>query len=216
MSRLQSGAEAMRYIVIEGNIGAGKTTLVENLAKDVPARPLLEEFVDNPFLKKFYKDRNRYAFQVEMAFLADRYFQLREQLEPDLFYPVILADYAAFKNLIFARVNLASEDYQLYRKFWDISFRQMRQPDVLIYLHVPVEVLLQRILGRGRDFEKDMEVSYLKDIEKSYLKYLKSITSYPVIALEHINFELSYQLVKEVVSDKNSIKRKGLQWREIK
>lgn len=134
------------YITIEGNIGAGKTTLAHLLAKHFDARLVLEEFADNPFLPKFYEDQERYAFPLELFFMAERYKQLKEMLHTrDLFQTITVSDYLFSKCLIFAKVNLAEEEYRLYQKLFEIMQQQILQPDILIYLHAPVAKLQQNI-----------------------------------------------------------------------
>lgn len=198
----------MSYIVIEGNIGAGKTTLVNKIAPALNARIVLEEFKENPFLEKFYQNPQRYAFQLEMAFLADRYHQLQESLKPDLFHQQIVADYAPFKNLIFAQVNLSGEDFRLYKRLWDISFRHFPKPDVLIYIKKDMEVLLHQILQRGRPFEKNIEVSYLQKLEKAYRQYLSQRKDIPIYIVDINDFVIMQKTVIQLVK-KIKVLKKG-------
>lgn len=163
----------IKYIAIEGNIGAGKTTLAKILAKRLKGRLVLEEFADNPFLEKFYQEPERYAFSVEMAFLADRYHQLSElPSSGDLFQNYIIADYAPFKSLIFAQNNLSEAEFRLYRQFWQMAFQNIPKPDLLIYLQRSHENLLVNIHNRGRDFEQNLETPYLKKLTERYNFYL--------------------------------------------
>lgn len=178
------------YIAIEGNIGSGKTTLSKLLAERLNARLVLEEFEENPFLERFYKDPQRYAFSVEMSFLADRFHQLNGlPSTQDLFLPNILADYAPFKNLIFAQNNLSSIEFQLYRKFWEMAMAKLRQPDLLIYLHRPLESLLKNIAKRGRSFEENIDQSYLLKLSTSYQSYIKQNWQGKIIYLEADSFD---------------------------
>lgn len=141
--------QKFNYIAFEGNIGAGKTTLVHKIAEDFNAKTVLERFADNPFLPKFYKDQNRYAFPLEMSFLADRYQQLSDDLAQfDLFKDFIVADYHIFKSLIFAKITLQEDEYRLYRNLFDIIYKEMPKPDLYIYLYQNTDRLLQNIKKR--------------------------------------------------------------------
>jgi len=163
------------YIAIEGNIGAGKTTLVSKLAEDFNAKTVLERFADNPFLPKFYKDQNRYAFPLEMSFLADRYQQISDDLAQfDLFKDFIIADYHIFKSLIFAKVTLAEDEYRLYKTLFDIIYREMPKPDLYVYLYQNTERLLANIKRRGRSYEQEIPAEYLEKINNGYLDYIKT------------------------------------------
>jgi 2-amino-4-hydroxy-6-hydroxymethyldihydropteridine diphosphokinase len=163
------------YIAIEGNIGAGKTTLVSKLADDFNAKTVLERFADNPFLPKFYKDQNRYAFPLEMSFLADRYQQISDDLAQfDLFKDFIIADYHIFKSLIFAKVTLAEDEYRLYKTLFDIIYKEMPKPDLYVYLYQNTERLLANIKRRGRSYEQEIPAEYLEKINNVYLDYIKT------------------------------------------
>jgi deoxyguanosine kinase len=173
------------YISFEGNIGAGKTTLVHKIAEDFNAKTVLERFADNPFLPKFYKDQNRYAFPLEMSFLADRYQQLSDDLAQfDLFKDFIVADYHIFKSLIFAKITLAEDEYRLYRNLFDIIYKEMPKPDLYVYLYQNPERLLQNIKKRGRNYEQNIEASYLDKINNGYLEYIKSQTDLNVLIID--------------------------------
>ncbi|MBZ4036896.1 2-amino-4-hydroxy-6-hydroxymethyldihydropteridine diphosphokinase [Flavobacterium sp. 17A] len=173
------------YIAFEGNIGAGKTTLVHKIAEDFNAKTILERFADNPFLPKFYKDQNRYAFPLEMSFLADRYQQLADDLAQfDLFKDFIVADYHIFKSLIFAKITLAEDEYRLYRNLFDIIYKEMPKPDLYVYLYQNTERLLQNIKKRGRAYEQNIEASYLEKINNGYLEYIKSQTDLNVLIID--------------------------------
>lgn len=175
----------MKYIAIEGNIGAGKTTLAKLLSKKLKGRLVLEEFADNPFLEKFYQDQERYAFSVEMAFLADRYHQLSEiPSSGDLFQPYIVADYAPFKSLIFAQNNLSQDEFRLYREFWSLAFNTIRQPDLIIYLNRSYGSLQGNIKKRGRSYEQNLENNYLESLSKRYSYYLKHFWDGKIIRVE--------------------------------
>lgn len=173
------------YVAFEGNIGAGKTTLVHKIAEDFNGKTVLERFADNPFLPKFYKDQNRYAFPLEMSFLADRYQQLSDDLAQfDLFKDFIVADYHIFKSLIFAKITLQEDEYRLYRNLFDIIYKEMPKPDLYIYLYQNTERLLQNIKKRGRTYEQNIEASYLEKINNGYLEYIKSQTDLNVLIID--------------------------------
>ncbi|KAF2336094.1 2-amino-4-hydroxy-6-hydroxymethyldihydropteridine diphosphokinase [Flavobacterium nitrogenifigens] len=176
------------YVAFEGNIGAGKTTLVHKISEDFNGKTVLERFADNPFLPKFYKDQNRYAFPLEMSFLADRYQQLADDLAQfDLFKDFIVADYHIFKSLIFAKITLAEDEYRLYRNLFDIIYREMPKPDLYIYLYQNTDRLLQNIKKRGRVYEQNIEATYLEKINNGYLEYIKSQTDLNVLIIDVSN-----------------------------
>jgi len=165
------------YIAIEGNIGAGKTSLATMISQDFNAKLILERFKDNPFLPKFYEDQHRYAFPLEMSFLADRYQQLSDDLaQYDLFTDFIVSDYDVFKSLIFAKITLQEDEYSLYNKLFSIIYKELLKPDLYVYLYQNTDRLLENIKTRGRDYEQNIQPEYLMDINKSYLSYIKSQT----------------------------------------
>ena len=177
--------EQFNYVAFEGNIGAGKTTLATKIAEDFNAKTVLERFADNPFLPKFYKDQNRYAFPLEMSFLADRYQQLSDDLAQfDLFKDFIVADYHIFKSLIFAKITLADDEYRLYRNLFDIIYKEMPKPDLYVYLYQNSERLLQNIKKRGRSYEQEIPADYLDKINNGYLDYIKSQTELNVLIID--------------------------------
>ncbi len=177
--------EKFNYIAFEGNIGAGKTSLAIRFAEDFNAKGVLERFADNPFLPKFYEDQNRYAFPLEMSFLADRYKQLSDDLAQfDLFKDFIVADYHIFKSLIFAKITLSEDEYRLYRTLFDIVYREMPKPDLYIYLYQNSERLLQNIKKRGRSYEQKIPADYLDKINNGYLDYIKSQTELNVLIID--------------------------------
>ncbi len=177
--------EQYNYIAIEGNIGAGKTTLVNKIADDFNAKTVLERFADNPFLPKFYEDQIRYAFPLEMSFLADRYQQISDDLAQfDLFKDFIVADYHIFKSLIFAKVTLTEDEYRLYRKLFEIIYREMKKPDLYIYLYQNTERLLENIKLRGRSYEQNIPAEYLEKINSGYLDYIKSQPDLNVLIID--------------------------------
>ena len=162
------------FVTIEGNIGAGKTTLAHLLSKHYNARLVLEQFADNPFLAKFYENPQQNAFPLELFFMAERYKQLKELLHTkDLFQHTTISDYIFTKCLLFAKVNLPDEEFLLYQRLFDIIHQQLIQPDILIYLHAPVNKLQASIRKRGRAYEQSIPDSYLFDIQQTYIHYIK-------------------------------------------
>ena len=163
-----------QFITIEGNIGAGKTTLSNILAQKLNAKLILEEFADNPFLPKFYEKPDQYAFPLELFFMAERYKQLKDFLNTqDLFQQVTISDYLFTKCLLFAKVNLPDEEFRLYQKLFDISHQQITVPDILIYLHAPVQKLQENIKKRNRSYEQDIKDDYLFNLQETYTSYIK-------------------------------------------
>lgn len=162
------------YIAIEGNIGAGKTTLAHLLAKKLNARLVLEQFADNPFLPKFYENPKQNAFPLELFFMAERYKQLKDMIhKTDLFQSVTVSDYFFSKCLLFAKVNLSEEEFRLYQKLFDIMQQQLMFPDILIYLHSPVQKLQKNIRKRNRLYEQNIADEYLFSIQETYTSYIK-------------------------------------------
>ncbi|GAA4894244.1 2-amino-4-hydroxy-6-hydroxymethyldihydropteridine diphosphokinase [Flaviramulus aquimarinus] len=163
------------YIAIEGNIGAGKTSLATKMARDFNAKLILERFADNPFLPKFYEDANRYAFTLEMSFLADRYQQISDDLSQlDLFKDFIVSDYDVFKSLIFSKITLAEDEFNLYRKLFYLMYKDIAKPELYVYLYQNTERLQQNIKKRGRDYEQNIADDYLEKINAGYLDFLKT------------------------------------------
>jgi deoxyadenosine/deoxycytidine kinase len=162
------------FISVEGNIGAGKTTLAHLLAKHFNARLILEQFADNPFLTKFYENPKQYAFPLELFFLAERYKQLKELVHTkDLFQHITISDYFFAKCLLFAKVNLPEEEFHLYHKLYEIIHLQLIQPDIVIYLHTPVEKLQENIKKRNRSYERGISDDYLFRIQETYTNYIR-------------------------------------------
>jgi deoxyguanosine kinase len=162
------------FITIEGNIGAGKTTLAHLLAKQYDARLILEQFADNPFLPKFYENPRQYAFPLELFFMAERFKQLKDLVQQkDLFQSVTITDYLFTKCLLFAKVNLADDEYRLYQRLFDIILQQLVQPEIVIYLHAPVTKLQENIRKRNRPYELNIPDDYLFSIQETYTHYIK-------------------------------------------
>lgn len=163
-----------RLVVIEGNIGAGKTSLATRISNDYNSHLILERFADNPFLPKFYKDPDRYAFPLEMSFLADRYTQLKKELiDPDIFAPFILSDYYFMKSLIFAGNTLMGDEYNLYAQLFHIMYSSLPKPDLYVFLHQDPDNLLINIWNRGRDYESAITADYLKRIQTGYFDFFR-------------------------------------------
>ncbi|SDR67402.1 2-amino-4-hydroxy-6-hydroxymethyldihydropteridinediphosphokinase [Polaribacter sp. KT25b] len=178
-------SEKYNYIAIEGNIGAGKTSLSNMLSDEFNAKIVLERFADNPFLPKFYKDKERYAFPLEMSFLADRYQQLSDDLaQLDLFKNLIVSDYYIFKSLIFAQITLQKDEYLLYRKMFDLMYKEITKPDLYVYLYQNTDRLLQNIKKRGRDYEQNIEAAYLQKIHDGYKNFISTQQDLNVVIID--------------------------------
>lgn len=163
-----------KFITIEGNIGAGKTTLANLLSNKLNARLVLEEFADNPFLAKFYENPIQYAFSVELFFMAERFKQLKDLLgQQDLFQTTTVSDYLFTKCLLFAKVNLPDDEFRLFQRLFDLMQPQLIQPDILIYLHSPVNRLQENIKKRNRAYELNIKDDYLFTIQETYTHYIK-------------------------------------------
>jgi deoxyguanosine kinase len=179
------------YVVIEGNIGAGKTTLASRIAEQFNARLILERFSDNPFLPKFYSDPEKYSFPLELSFLADRYRQLKEELvSQDLFKSFTIADYYFMKSLVFAASTLEGDEFNLYRQIFYIIYGSLPKPDMYVYLHLSTERLLSNIAKRGRSYEALITADYLKKIQDNYFNFFKQNpeNTYLIIDINEINF----------------------------
>ena len=162
------------FITIEGNIGAGKTTLAHLLSKHYNARLILEQFADNPFLPKFYENPKQYAFPLELFFMAERFKQLKELLQQkDMFQSVTITDYLFTKCLLFAKVNLSEDEFRLYQRLFEIMYQQLLQPELVIYLHSPVSKLQQNIRKRNRSYEQNIPDEYLFNIQQTYTHYIR-------------------------------------------
>lgn len=173
------------YLVIEGNIGAGKTSLANIIANKFNTSIVLETFAENTFLPQFYQQPERFAFPLEMSFLADRFQQIRQEQESSFqFNKILVGDYIFEKSLLFARVTLNPAEFELFKKFFELIAPALRPPDLLIYLHRSTGKLLENIAKRGREYEKNIQASYLENISKSYLEYIYSIKNQRVIIIE--------------------------------
>ena len=178
-----------KHIAVEGNIGSGKTTLATMLANDFGARLILEQFANNPFLPKFYNDPDKHAFPLELFFMAERYYQLKNLKSQDLFQPNIVSDYFFVKSKLFAQNNLQKDEMQLFNKLFDIMVSSLSKPDLLVYLYADINRLQQNIKKRGRDFEQNISDEYLRNIQDKYLDYLKKQDDFPVLILDVTNID---------------------------
>ena len=200
-------SEKYNYIAIEGNIGAGKTSLTNMMSDEFNAKVVLERFAENPFLPKFYEDKERYAFPLEMSFLADRYQQLSDDLaQYDLFKNLIISDYYIFKSLIFAQVTLQKDEYILYRKMFDLMYKEITKPDLYVYLYQNTDRLLQNIKKRGRDYEQNIKPDYLQKIHDGYSNFIKTqqdlnILIVDVSELDFVSVKEDYNLVLKKIKN---------------
>ena len=175
------------FICIEGNIGAGKTSLAEKIAADCNARLVLEEFANNPFLPKFYKDPEKYAFPLELFFMAERYKQIKQLREQDMFSDFTVSDYFFVKSRLFAQNNLSEDELQLFYHLFDIMLSTLPKPNLLIYLHTDIQCLQKNIKKRDRTYEQDITDHYLLKIQKKYLDFFKTQNDFPVLIIDVTN-----------------------------
>jgi len=197
------------YLVIEGNIGAGKTSLAARLAKDTDARLILEQFGDNPFLAKFYKDPDRYAFPLELSFLSERYQQLKSELQNrELFQTRIISDYYLSKSYIFSKNTLKQDELRLFEKMFSIISMQVPRPDLYVYLYVTVDNLIENIKNRGRPYEQEIRPEYLEEVQKGYFNFFKTRKDLKILVIDtnqidFVNSESDYEKIKKVILDKD-------------
>ncbi|HYG15343.1 MAG TPA: deoxynucleoside kinase [Bacteroidia bacterium] len=197
------------YLIIEGNIGAGKTTLAKRLAADMGSRLILEQFEDNSFLPKFYNDPKRFAFPLELSFLASRFTQLKEIIgtHSGMFESAsIIADYSFFKNLVFSRITLEDDEFTLFYKLYEIINPQLPKGDLIVYVHQPVNRLVVNINKRGRSYEQDIQSAYLEKIEAGYFEFFRQMPKQKVLVidaktLDFASNEEDYQKIKHIIFD---------------
>jgi len=193
------------FISIEGTIGAGKTSLASLLSHEFNTRLILEQFEDNDFLPKFYKDPSKYAFPLELSFLASRFQQLRDELSvTDLFKPRTISDYFINKSLIFARKTLADDEYNLYARLFNIMNLSLPRPDLLVYLYVSVDRLKSNIIKRGRPYEQDIRNDYLEKIQGGYFDYLRQQSDMRILIIDTNDLDFvsnpdHYIMLKDVI-----------------
>jgi len=205
---LQLGKMSFNYnfIAIEGNIGAGKTSLATRFAAEFNARLILEQFEENTFLPKFYENPVKYAFPLELTFLAERYQQLKDQLSPqDMFKAFTVADYFIHKSLIFASRNLSGDELTLYTRLFNIIEGVLPKPDLLIYLYLDIDNLKRNIKDRGRVYEQNIQSGYLEKIQQGYLDFLRQQHKMRILIidtnqLDFVNLPDDYYKILEVMT----------------
>lgn len=179
------------YIAIEGVIGAGKTTIAAFLAEHFSAKLLLEEYEENPFLVKFYEEKDKYSFPLELSFLASRYHQVKNEIEKrDLFQDKIVSDFVLYKSLVFASINLKGDELDLYKKLFQIMFQQIPIPDLTIYIYQSIDTLKNNIRQRGRDYEVNIQDSYLEQLNENYLAYFKQLTQHRIVIIDGREYDI--------------------------
>jgi deoxyadenosine/deoxycytidine kinase len=190
------------YIVVEGPIGVGKTTLVGRLSERLPCRTVYELFEENPFLSSFYKDRARYAFQTEMFFLLSRFRQQEAFAQAELFQPYAVSDYLFEKSRLFARQTLGGHELALFEETFRILARNVPRPDLVVYLHAPLPVLLERIARRGRPYEADMDADYLAGLCRVYEALFAHYDAAPLVSVDttDLNFATSDDAVEQLIA----------------
>jgi deoxyadenosine/deoxycytidine kinase len=181
------------YIAVEGLIGAGKTTLAKRLAQQWQGRLVLEEFDDNPFLPRFYEDPERYGFSVELSFLAQRYHQLKRTTEQDLFSACTVADYSLGKSVIFANVTLKADEYALFRDLYGIMYNDLPRPELIVYLHLGMDRVKERIKERGRSYEQSIPIDYLARLQDRYLDHLQKLDQGRVLVVDLGEHDLMHE-----------------------
>lgn len=192
-----------KFITVEGNIGAGKTSLAKLLGKYFGAKLILETFAENPFLPKFFEDAKRYAFSAELFFLADRYQQLHEQLkEFNLFNQLTISDYVFVKSLLYSRVNLTDDEFKLFQRIFSIMYPNLPEPDLLVYIHSSVDRIIKNIRKRGRNFEQSVSETYLLKIQQAYFNYFKQKPNLKILIIQAdaIDFVNNIEDFKKIVS----------------
>jgi deoxyadenosine/deoxycytidine kinase len=195
------------FISIEGNIGAGKTSLATRIANDYNAKLILEQFEENSFLPKFYREPDKYAFPLELSFLAERYEQLKRSLSArDLFKSFTVSDYLIDKSFIFARKNLPEDTFGLYKKLFEIISESLPKPDLLVYLYLNIDNLMHNIRHRGRSYEQDMKREYLEMIQESYLDFIRQKTNMRILVidtndLDFVNEQKDYEKILHAISE---------------
>jgi deoxyadenosine/deoxycytidine kinase len=196
-----------RYIAVEGNIGAGKTSFTKMVKEEYNCRLILEEFADNPFLPLFYENPKRYAFTVELFFMTERYKQMEDSLvaQQSLFSDFTISDYVFIKTLIFARKNLNEKEFRLFQQLFTTLQQNFPNPDLLVYLHRNVDILLKNIKKRGRDFEKNIQRDYLYNLQDSYFEYFRNIVSFPILIIDlgdidFIKEKNHYDVLKSIIA----------------
>ena len=199
-----------KFIAIEGNIGAGKTSLANKIAKDYNSELILESFSSNPFLPKFYKDPEKHAFSLELFFMSERYHQLKKTWSGDLFFSNKISDYFFMKSKIFAKTTLKDDELVLFDKLFEIMLSSLPYPDLLVYIHSDIKRLQENIHLRGRNFELNIDDSYLEDLQNNYFDYLKKQKKSPVLILDvtkvdFVNDNKVYEKIKTLISEEHQL-----------
>ena len=199
-----------KFIAIEGNIGAGKTSLANKIAKDYNSELILESFSNNPFLPKFYKDPEKYAFSLELFFMSERYHQLKKIWSGDLFFSNKISDYFFMKSKIFAKTTLKDDELFLFEKLFEIMLSSLPYPDLLVYIHSDIKRLQENIHLRGRKFELNIDDSYLEALQNNYFDYLKkqkksSVLILDVTRVDFVNDNKVYEKIKNLISEKHQL-----------
>ena len=199
-----------KFIAIEGNIGAGKTSLANKIAKDYNSELILESFSNNPFLPKFYKDPEKHAFSLELFFMSERYHQLKKTWSGDLFFSNKISDYFFMKSKIFAKTTLKDDELVLFDKLFEIMLSSLPYPDLLVYIHSDIKRLQENIHLRGRNFELNIDDSYLEDLQNNYFDYLKKQKKSPVLILDvtkvdFVNDNKVYEKIKNLISEEHQL-----------
>lgn len=194
-----------RYICVEGNIGAGKTSFCEMIKSEFNCKLIMEEFADNPFLPLFYNDPERFGFTVELFFMTERYKQLQRQLTLDLFFDFTISDYTFVKTLLFARQNLPDEEFRMFQKLYNVLAQGIPSPDLIVYFHRSVEKLQRNIQKRGRKYETSIQDNYLNKVQNSYFEYFRNILTFPVLIIDvedmdFVNNKTHYEDIKDLIS----------------
>lgn len=202
------------YIAVEGNIGSGKTTFTEMMGKHYPCNLILEQFADNPFLPYFYEKPEQFSFPLELFFMTERYKQMQSLGgQKDMFYDFHLGDYSFIKTLLFARNTLPEDEFRIFQKLWRVLDASLPKPDLIVYLHRPVEVLQQLISKRGRDYEQSIKSDYLEKIQQTYLEYFRHESQIPILFfdIQERDFEQNIAYFEEIVKVIAERHRPGLQ-----
>ncbi len=203
-----------RLIAIEGNIGAGKTTLCHRMHEDFNCKLVLEQFAENPFLPFFYENQERYAFPVELFFMTERHKQLQEQTQVDLFQELIVADYFFLKTLLFAKNNLNAEEYRLFQRLFHILNTSFPRPDLIVFLHRSVDNLLDNIKKRGREYEQEITAEYLQGIQETYYDYFRTDDKTPILIIdvEKLDFQNNQEDYNMIVDAMKKTYRPGVNY----
>jgi len=207
-----------KFITVEGNIGAGKTSLAKMLGEHYNSKLILETFAENPFLPKFFEDAKRYAFSAELFFLADRYQQLHEQLKAfNLFNEHTISDYVFVKSLLYSKVNLTDDEFKLFQRIFQIMYPSLPEPDLLVYIHSSVDRIIKNIRKRGRNFEQSVSENYLLKIQNAYFNYFKQKPNLKILVInaDNIDFVNNVGHFNKIVELLENEYQKGVNYLDI-